>query len=126
MDEILTDKNFMLYAAKWYDNPQCTDVSEFYDDLKRINYLKRLFNRYRESGEIKERLILNHLVVLYNVFGPKATDMLFLKLHGYYGYLKPFILMMNLLPDVVVLENERIETKTILMDQKIVELLRKI
>lgn len=126
MDGYLTEKNFLLYAAKWYDNPQCTEMEEFYDDLKRFNYLKRLFNRFKETGEIKERLVLNHLVVLYNVFGPKATEMLFLKLKNYYSYLKPFIFYMNLLPDFVNVENKLVDTKTIIMDEKIISLLRKI
>ena len=65
----LDDTNFMLYAAAHYDNPQCYDTDEFYDDLKRFKYLKRLLNRYKETGELKERLILNHLTVIYNVFG---------------------------------------------------------
>ena len=74
----LDDSNFLLYAASNYDNPQCYDTDEFYDDLKRFKYLKRLFNRYKETGELKERLILNHLIVIYNVFGPMpATRLLF-------------------------------------------------
>ena len=59
----LDESNFILYAAAHYDNPQCYDTDEFYDDLKRFKYLKRLFNRYKETGELKERLILNHLIV---------------------------------------------------------------
>ena len=66
----LDDSNFLLYAAANYDNPQCYDTDEFYDDLKRFKYLKRLFNKYREANELKERLILNHLTVLFIVFGP--------------------------------------------------------
>jgi len=74
----LDDTNFMLYAAAHYDNPQCYDTDEFYDDLKRFKYLKRLLNRYKETGELKERLILNHLTVIYNVFGSTpATRLLF-------------------------------------------------
>lgn len=126
MDGLLTEKTFLLYAAKWYDNPQCVEMEEFYDDLKRFNYLKRLFNRYKETGDIKERLVLNHLVVLYNVFGPKATEMLFLKLKNYYQYLKPFVLYMNLLPEIVYVNNEVIDTREILMDEKLISLLRKI
>ena len=77
----LDDSNFMLYAAANYDNPQCYDTDEFYDDLKRFKYLKRLLNRYKETGELKERLILNHLTVIYNVFGSTpATRLLFFKL----------------------------------------------
>jgi len=82
MFEKLDETNALLYAAKHYDNPQCYDTIEFYDDLKRFQYLKRLFNRYKETGEIKERLAINHIIILYNVFGPvHCTRLLFLKLH---------------------------------------------
>lgn len=100
-DTTLDDTNFVLYAAKYYDNPQCYDLEEFYDDLKRFKYLKRLFGKYHETGEIKENLILNHIVVIYNVFGNAATRMLFFKLVGYYTYLKPFLLMIDRMPDVL-------------------------
>ena len=68
MLEKLDETNFLLYCAKYYDNPQCFDTQEFYDDMNRIKYIKRLFNKYYESGELKERLIINHIVVLCNVF----------------------------------------------------------
>ena len=71
----LSSDNVMLYAMKVYDKPNCI-MSEFKEDMKRFNYLKRLFFRYRKIGEVKERLILNHLVVLYNVFGPEAATRL--------------------------------------------------
>ena len=126
----LDDSNFMLYAAANYDNPQCYDTDEFYDDLKRFKYLKRLFNRYKETGELKERLILNHLIVIYNVFGSTpATRLLFFKLEGYYHLLKPFLVLMNHMPDRV--ENIGPENKTFLdvdieMEQSIIKVLRKI
>ena len=126
MDDKLTEKTFLLYAAKWYDNPQCTEMTEFYDDLKRFNYLKRLFNRFQEDGEIKERLVLNHLVVLFNVFGPKTVDMLFLKLKEHYSCLKPFLILLQRMPDYVYVDNKKIDNVDILMDQRIVDLLRKI
>ena len=88
MIETLDDSNFVLYAAKHYDNPQCYDVEEFHDDLKRFKYLKRLLGKYEDTGELRENLILNHIIVLYNVFGEAATRMLFFKLVGYYSYLK--------------------------------------
>ncbi len=78
--DVLTEDNFLLYAAKNYDNPQCSSTEEFYDDLKKFKYIKRLFNKYAETGELKERLILNHIVVLANVFGPEAAvNLLFLR-----------------------------------------------
>lgn len=130
MNEFVDDSNFLLYAAKHYDNPQCFDTEEFYDDLKRFKYLKRLFNRYEITGELKERLIINHLIILYNVFGtPAATKLLFVKLTGYYHYLKPFLVLINQLPDTLTNLIERdmiIYTSDITMDTKIIEILRKI
>lgn len=109
----LDETNFLLYAAKHYDNPHCYDTLEFYDDLNRFKYIKRLFNRYEETGELKERLIINHLTVLYNVFGVEAaTRMLFLKLRGHYHMLKPFLNLMGYLPEKI--ESVGIENKTVL------------
>ena len=126
----LDDSNFMLYAASNYDNPQCYDTDEFYDDLKRFKYLKRLFNRYRETKELKERLILNHLVVIFNVFGPMpATRLLFFKLEGYYDLLKPFLVYTNNMPDFIVgigPENKTIKSVDLSMDSRIIEILRRI
>lgn len=115
MIDRLDETNFLLYAAKHYDNPQCYDTVEFYDDLKRFKYIKRLLNRYHEEGDLKERLILNHIIILYNVFGPEATTkMLFLKCKGMEVYLKPFLVFTNLLPTKI--ENIGIENKTIITD----------
>lgn len=130
MREKLDETNFLLYAAKHYDNPHCYDTLEFYDDLNRFKYIKRLFNRYEETGEMKERLIINHLTVIYNIFGAEpATRMLFLKLRGHYSLLKPFLVLMGYMPDTV--HNIGIESKNILssdihMDEQIVEILRHI
>ncbi len=65
----LTAKNFSAYAMKHYDDPQCEDMEDFQEDLRRFRYLKRLLFRYHESGELRERLLLNHLICLFNVFG---------------------------------------------------------
>ena len=121
----IDDDNFMLFAAKHYDNPQCYDADEFYDDLKRFKYLKRLFGKYDETGELRERLILNHLIILYNVFGDTATKMLFYKLDGYYSYLIPFLVLLHRLPEKVNLGTV-LHTSDIPMDPRIVEVLRKI
>ena len=127
--EKLDETNFLLYAAKHYDNP-CFDTLEFYEDLNRFKYLKRLFSRYDETGELKERLILNHIIVIYNLFGVEAsTRMLFLKLKGYHHYLKPFLVFLNYCPERVVgigIDNKTIITSDVLMDPIIVEALRKI
>ena len=129
MIQQLDDSNFMLYAAANYDNPHCYDPDEFYDDLKRFKYLKRLLNRYKETGELKERLILNHITVIYNVFGPSAaTRLLFFKLEGYYELLKPF-LVFNHMPDLVIgigINNKTIKDVDIDLDMGIIKALRKI
>ena len=129
MDRV-DESNFMLYAAKHYDNPQAFDTEEFYDDLKRFKYLKRLFNKYLETGELKERLILDHLIVIYNVFGAKpGTKMLFFRLKGYYDILKPFIVMLGYMPERVEgigNKNETMFSSDIDMDEKVVEVLRTI
>lgn len=95
----LNDDNFMIFAIKHYRNPSCTGMDELEDDLKRFKYLKRLFNRYEKTGEPNERLIINHLVLLYNVFGKQATDMLFFKLEEkYWSNLKTFLVFLNRMP----------------------------
>ena len=129
MIETLDDSNFVLYAAKHYDNPQCYDVEEFYDDLKRFKYLKRLFGKYEDTGELRENLILNHIIVLYNVFGDAATRMLFFKLVGHYSYLKPFLVLLNRMPDVLVgigFSTGVIKGSDVAMDENIYKVLRKI
>jgi hypothetical protein len=92
----------MIYALKAYDRPDCI-MSEFKDDMKRFNYLKRLFKRYRKIGELRERLVLNHLVVIYNVFGPEfATRLLFFKMAKEdHSTLKTYLVFLNLMPVVV-------------------------
>jgi len=125
----LDETNFLLYAAKNYDNPQCFDTLEFYEDLARFKYIKRLFNRYEEAGELKERLVLNHLIILYNVFGTAATRMLFFKLDGYHHMLKPFIVLLGHMPEVIKgigVQNKTIFSSDIHMDENIVQILRKI
>ena len=124
------ETNFLLYAAKHYDNPHCYDTVEFYEDLNRFKYIKRLLNKYEETGEIKDRLIINHLTIIYNVFGAEAgTRLLFLKLRDYLHLIKPFLIMMGTLPDVVKkigIEGKDIHTSDIQMDEIVVGVLRKI
>jgi hypothetical protein len=76
----LNEENFYIYAVKHYYNPGSMGVTDLEEDLNRLKYIKRLLNRYHKTGEVNERLVLNHLVVLYNVFDEAATDMLFYKL----------------------------------------------
>ena len=126
--EKLDVSNFLLYAAKHYDNPQCFDTKEFYDDLKRFRYLKRLFNRYKETGEMKERLVINHLQILYNLFGIEPTTrMLFLMLKKHYSCLKPFLILFNTMPDVVYnIDGQDIYSSDIPIDINVVRILRNI
>lgn len=102
MIENLSDDNFLIYAMKAYDKPNCI-MSEFEEDLKRIKYVKRLIKRYRATGELKERLILNHIIILSNVFGIEPTvRMLFYKLdEDDYEILKTFLLFLNYMPRVI-------------------------
>ena len=125
------EANFLLYAAKYYDNPQCIDVVEFYEDLNRFKYIKRLFNKYRETGELREKLILIHIITLYNVFSPpqQITRMLFFKLQGYEELIKPFLVYLNFMPDKITgigIENKTILSSDITMDPTIIQTLRKI
>ena len=104
---------------KNYDNPQCTEMSEFEEDMKRFQYLRKLFSRYRRDSELKERLILNHLIVIFNVFGPGATNMLFMRLHEYHEYLKPFVEYLNFMPEVLVYDDMMINSDSITGDELI-------
>ena len=89
----------MMYAVKAYDKPNCV-MSEFKDDMKKFNYLKRLFKRYRKLGEVKEQLVLNHIVVLYNVFGAEVvTRLLFFKVaKDDNSALKTYLLFLSCMP----------------------------
>ncbi len=95
----LNDDNFLIFAIKNYQNPSCTGMAELEDDLKRFKYLKRLLNRYTNTGEPNERLIINHLILLYNVFGKATTEMLFFKLEEkYWSDLKTYLVFLNRMP----------------------------
>jgi len=126
-DDLTTD-NILLYAAKAYDRPDCI-MSEFKEDMKRFNYLKRLFQRYRKVGELRERLVINHLVVIYNVFGIEvATRLLFYKLSkDDYSALKTYLLFLNYMPTIVHgIKGQDIQSSEIAVDMKIAEVLRTI
>ena len=122
----LTESTFLLYAMKHYDNPQCTEMSEFEEDIKRFQYLRKLFSRYRQDDELKERLILNHLIVIFNVFGPQATNMLFMRLHEYHEYLKPFVEYLNFMPDLLVYDDLMVNSLSIVGDKFVEKRLREI
>lgn len=124
----VNDDNFLLYAIKAYDNPNCI-MSEFEDDIKRFDYLKRLFYRFREYDDLKERLIINHIIILSNVFGPEcAIRMLFFRLgEKHFSYIKTFLLFLNIMPNTVKSINGKpIISSEILVDMKIANILRKI
>jgi hypothetical protein len=124
----LTNENFLIYAMKCYEKPN-TIMSEFKEDMKKFNYLKRLFHKYRKKGELKEQLVINHLVVLYNVFGPEAcVRMLFFKISKEdYSTLKTYLLFLNIMPNIVKgVRGCNIISSDIDVDLKIAESLRKI
>jgi hypothetical protein len=125
----LNEKNFLLYAMKEYNNPQCTEVEEFNDDLKKIKYIKRLLNQYVSEGVLKERLLLNHIIVFYNVFPPAAaTRILFFKIEEkFWPILKPFLFYLKLIPEdrIESIMGKEIRTNEILMDQGVIDSLRK-
>lgn len=127
--DTLTDKNYLLYCAAHYDKYQYHSTEEFQEDLKRIKYIRKLITRYIEKGELKERLILNHIIILNNVFGPEAlSKILFLKLKDQMFYVKPFLILLNILPEKIynVNNEEEIDTNLISMDPCIIERLRKV
>lgn len=118
--EKLTDQNLFLYAAKHYNNPTFSDIDDFYEDLKRFKYIKRLLNRYIEHGELAERLILNHLIVVFNVFGVEATlNILVFKLdQAHWPVVKPFLIFLKYITNEQYTEIE--------MDKLVIEKLREI
>ena len=115
----LSEDNFLLYAMHHYDNTQCHSIQEFEEDLKRFLYLRKLLNRYKKDGDLKERLILNHIIVLYNLFGDALTDMLFFKIEEeYWPTLVTFLVYLNRIPED--------QYSDIQLDQHVISVLRKI
>lgn len=122
----LNEDNFLVYAIKHYYNPGSMGMSDLEEDLKRIKYVKRLLNRYKKTGEASERLILNHLVVLYNVFEDAATSMLFYKLEKeYWSELKTYLVYLHRMPLETVVTKGIKETE-IPLNQELIEILRKL
>ncbi len=125
----LNEDNYLMYTMREYNNIQCTDIEEFYDDLKKIKYIKRLFNIYINTGQLKERLILNHLIVFYNVFPVQAgTRILFYKIEkDFWPMLKTFLIFLDRMPDIIdSIRGEIIRTSNIQLDEGIVTRLRSI
>ena len=125
----ITDDNFLMFAMKEYNDIQCTDIEEFYDDLKKIKYIKRLFNIYKNTGQLKERLILNHLIVFYNVFPAHVgTRILFYKIEEHFWpMLKTFLIFLDRMPDKIeMIRGKEIKSTDIILDEGIVTRLRTI
>jgi hypothetical protein len=128
MFENLNEENFIMYAMKCYTSPHCI-LSEFESDIKRTKYLKRLFRRYKITKSLKERLIINHIILLNNVFGPEATArILFYKIDERdYDILKTFLSYLNILPDEVRgINGKDLDVSIIPIETNTAEILRRI
>jgi hypothetical protein len=119
----LTNENYLMFALLHYDNPHCIDIKEYFEDVRKLKYIKRLFNRYKEDDVLKERLILNHIISFYNVFDNEAaTRLLFFRVgEEYHSLLKTFLVFLNRMPDKI---NENLYSSDIYLDEKIIEILR--
>ena len=96
----LTSDNFLLFAIKHYENPQAVTKEDFEKDLNHFKYIKRLLKRYKNTGELKAHLLLNHFIILYNIFGEGTTAMLFYKIEeDMWEIMKTFVVFLNKLPD---------------------------
>jgi hypothetical protein len=123
--EKLNESNFLVFAMHHYDNPQCHSLQEFEEDLKKFLYLKKLISRYKNNGELRERLILNHIIVLYNIFGENATQMLFYKIdESCWDTLITFLVYLDRMPESIPELN--IVLSDIALDEMIISTLRKI
>ena len=120
MYEKITSENVMMFAIKHYDNPQCEGEREFHDDMKRFKYIKRLLRKNKETGIFKERLLLNHIIILNNLFNPEAcvTLLLFKIQKEYWSTLKSFLLFLNMIRED--------ELRDIEEDKNVLEILRKL
>ena len=120
MYDNITADNVMMFAIKHYDNPQCEGEKEFHDDMKRFKYIKRLLRKYKETGVLKERLLLNHIIIINNLFGPEAcvTLLLFKIQKEYWETLKSFLLYLNILRED--------ELDDVNKNIKVLEILRKL
>jgi hypothetical protein len=118
-DIVVTAENFCLVAARHYEDIGASD-QEFEEDLRRFALVKRLFNMYLKSGDIKDRLIINHLIVIFNVFDQAAVPLLFHELTGFESQLVPFLVVLNRLPEKI----GDVYTSSFALDNKVVECLR--
>jgi len=120
MYEKITTDNVIMFAIKHYDNPQCEGEKEFYDDMKRFKYIKRLLRKHKDTNILKERLLLNHIIVLNNLFGAEAcvTLLLFKIQREYWETLKSFLLYLNIMTDD--------ELSEVIPNQEVLDVLRKL
>jgi hypothetical protein len=117
----LNNDNFLIFAIKNYENPQAVTKDDFYKDLNHFKYIKRLLKRYKNNGQLKSHLLINHFILLYNIFGNAATPMLFFKLdENLWPYLKSFLIFLNKMP-----ESQLPSVEKIFVDQKCLYELRK-
>jgi hypothetical protein len=125
MNEKLNESNFLIQAMHHYDNTQCYSLAEFEDDLKKFLYLKKLISRYKNNGDLKERLILNHIIVLYNLFGESTTKMLFYKVdEDCWDILVTFLVYLDRMPETI--PDYGITLSEIVLDERVISTLRKI
>ena len=97
----LTEDNYVLFAIKYYDNPSAVTKEDFLDDLRRFKYIKRLINKYLKNGEVKLHLLLNHIIIVYNVFNEAATPLLFYKMDKeYWAIIKSIMIFLERYPQV--------------------------
>lgn len=126
--KILNEANLILYAMHFYNNPSCQSIGEFEQDMNSVLYIKRWFKKYESTQEIKERIVLNHIITFYNVFGIEAaTRILFLKIPAdQHHILKTFLLFLNYISNDRNYSEWGIDIRSIPLDQKLVDILRKI
>lgn len=127
--ERLDDSNFVLFCASNYRDIKFASTEDFNEDLSRVKYIKKLITRYVENDDLKERLILNHIIILNNCFGPEILcKILYLKLKPYMEYVKPFLVLLDVMQEKIysVGPDEVVDLRLIRMDHAIVERLRKI
>lgn len=121
----LTENTFIQIAMHWYDNIQCTTIEEFEEDIKRFMYLRKLFSRYKDNNDLKERLVLNHLIILHNVFGVITPELLFFKIDKkFLGVLATFMLYLNIMPEEI--PELDIRLSDLELDQEVITKLRNI
>lgn len=119
----INDNTFLQLAMHHYDNPQCTTIEEFDSDIKRFMYIRKLMSRYRTNNDLRERLILNHIIILYNVFGIITTEFLFFKIDKeLWNILATFLVYLNSMPEYIPEFDIRLSDLT--LDENVIQALR--